>query len=245
MARGTKRSRSGKALKKIAKRKLRRGRRGAMMGQNAIHVFKGTVSKLSVVRTSAQPGGLVVLGQQLQFFANEIGNWTNLSTLFDCYRIKRVTCKFLPNSTGMQNTVVLDPATGYVSTVAVDVGTIATAIDYNGNSSFSGAFGTLMEYDNCQMNLANKVFTRSFKPKPAVNMLSGATANATAEGSGKQWISTAFGDVPHNSLLVGARPGGNQASPVQNSMGNTTTSNLSFIEYDVYITYEIEFKNVR
>ena len=230
-------------MKKKANRA--RVRRGQMKAK--FHTFKGTAFYGSVVRTNAQGSSPQILGEYRTFSADQISNWTQLSALFDAYRIKSVACKFVPLSTGMQNTAIYDGVANTVSLATVDVGQIASAIDYNGSSgsAFTGAFATVMQYDNCKIQKANEVCYRKFRPVPQVNMLS-LVAGATSEAPKGMWINTDYGSVPHCGIYFAARPSGRQAEPaITTTGGSAAPANLSFVEYDLYVTYEIEFKNIK
>ncbi len=152
------------------------------------------------------------------FMLNDIPNPSDITSLYDEYRIIQVTMKFLP---------VTNPFGASTSSTAYP--SLYTAIDYNDDTLPSSA-ANLREYATFQC-VPNQVYTQRVI---SVRSLTAVTNNGTiVDGVSRwgQWLRVAQSQVKHYGLKT-------IASPV-------TTASGSFVLYNVEAEYVIQAKNVK
>lgn len=149
------------------------------------------------------------IDQQLQFMLSSFTNVSAYQTLWDSYRILQITVRFFPCAT--------PPLSG-------SQGPVYTAVDYD--DATTTTLSQLLEYDTLQMCQPGTYFERTFTPRVANALYSGAF---TSFGQVKSpWIDLASAGVLHYGLKI-ATPNGTVATP----LFNTTVSAV------------IQFRNIR
>lgn len=146
---------------------------------------------------------------QIQIALTSFTNITAYQTLWDSYRILQVTVRFFPCAT--------PPLSG-------SQGPVYTAIDYD--DATTTTLSQLLEYDTLQMCQPGTYFERTFQPRAANALYSGAF---TSFGQMKSpWIDLASAGVLHYGLKI-ATPNGTVATPL----------------YNTTISAVIQFRNIR
>lgn len=170
-------------------------RRG-FYGQSHIHQFKRKLQKTTIVSNA---------NGAFQFQLNDMPNYTEFSTLFDCYKIVGIKLHFLPY---IQENIDLTKVFGQV----------ATCIDYT-DASTPATFNEVLEYQNAKLHIpTNRGFTLYFRPRAAVAIYDGLTT-AYAQSDPKTWINTSNPDVPYYGVKYA---------------WNGVTTNMSIAVYATY-----------
>ncbi len=169
-----------------------------------------------VVRhTTAQAAiGVTDAGAALTFGPSAITGWTDYSTVYDLYRIKRVTVRFvLPRAAAPATTGDVFP-------------TLLTAVDFNDSTAPASAV-ELLRYYNVrvdQFHEGRREYSVTLTPR--LQFTTGGGANTVAAGDAA-WARTSYNDVWFG-LKYWLR------------YYNTTSFNNTLV--DVYVKYEVEFK---
>jgi hypothetical protein len=119
----------------------------------------------------------------LSFTLSQLPNVSELTTLFDQYRVERLEYTFYPSYT--------------MGTPANTSTCIITAIDYD-DATVPASVGALYQYENAQTRSGYIPFTESFKPHVAMAAYSGAFTSYANRKS--QWIDSASTGVIHYGL---------------------------------------------
>lgn len=114
----------------------------------------------------------------LSFKLNDIPQYTDITNLFDSYKIRKVKVDFLAT--------VNDFSASFVDT---EIPQVLTCIDKNTTVTLSGV-DEVMAYQNCRQFGANRNFSRSFKP---YYMLEGSLSTAQVFQSTSQYNLTHYG----------------------------------------------------
>lgn len=116
------------------------------------------------------------------FTFNQLPNFAEFQSLYDCYRINKIVIKFVPNDNVSQV-----GAAGYIAN-------FNTVLDFN-DATVPANLNQLLEYGNWRMTRGTKIHTRIFTPA-SLDTVSGTSTNPTY----KQWLSTADAAIPHFGL---------------------------------------------
>jgi len=149
------------------------------------------------------------------FQLNQITDATSLQTVFDQYRVLAMEIVLRPHATEL------------IAATALPVGTVYTVIDYDDTSALlTGNLYTA--YDNCIVTNTGTAQRRCFRPRVA-SALYGGTAFTSYGNIPAPWIDAASNTVPHYGMKAGV------------DQGASTQLNT----YSLYVTVEIEFRQVR
>lgn len=211
-----KRKRVGTARRNVRRRMMRRKRLGARMTMNVrskpffFKRWTGTITattNTSAGLTFSASGGVTVAtlnaatpssyywsqGQRYQL--TDIPNVTELSTLFDRYRICGISYKFLPFSN--------DPATASLTSNSGSVGLlIHSALDWDDDSAPAASdagIDVLRQYPSYRVvNMAQKrVFKRFIKPKMLLSSVNSAGTYAGNRVVRSSYVDMASVVIPH------------------------------------------------
>lgn len=142
-----------------------------------------------------------------------LNNSTAYTTIFDSYRILQLTTSFIP------------VATAFGSGTTVSHGALLTAIDYD-DANAPSTSADLVNYDSCQIDRVGNFVERTYNPKVAAAVYSGAF---TSFAQSSLWIDCASPNVQHYGLKYFIEPSTGSTSPT----------------WDIHATYVIQFKNPR
>lgn len=128
----------------------------------------------------------------LQFTLDATSGYTELTALFDSYRIECVEVEFVPMY-NMQSITLAG---------TVKVAELYTAIDYDDNNA-AASLGAMNEYRTNRIATWNQRFTRSFKPRAAAAVYGSGAFTSYAQVPGNQWMDCASPSVAHYGLKYG------------------------------------------
>lgn len=117
----------------------------------------------------------------MYFRLNDIPQYTDITNLFDQYKINKVKVEFIPTVNSF------DDSTDEIPQVLV-------AIDKNTAAPLSGV-DTVMAYQNCQQFSADKYYSRSFKPNYLI-----ADSLGSNYQTAQTFQSTSLYDIHHYGL---------------------------------------------
>jgi hypothetical protein len=146
--------------------------------ETGVHTFR-FINEANAIQysTSAQAGNFY-------FKFSDLQNATDLSTLFDQYRMDYVK-------------LILKPACNAIAAVASGVTTyppLYVVIDYDDSTNLSGT-SAAMQYDNCMLLEAHESASRAIIPRLASAVYSGAFTSFA--NVGPQWIDVGSTNVQH------------------------------------------------
>lgn len=156
------------------------------------------------------------------FRLDQVTSYTELTNLFDNYKINAVVIKFW----------------WHQQASTVDQNLIATPIMHwavdNNDATAPPNLATLKQYSSyhCHQFKDAGMYTIKLYPKPQV--ASYRTAVSTAYGPKKMWISSVYSDVPHYGLKV-------WIDGSQTASGGTGNQDIGGLTYE--ITYYVSVKN--
>lgn len=128
----------------------------------------------------------------LQFTLDGTVGYTELTALFDSYKIDHVEVEFVPMFNMQAITLV----------GTVKVAELYTAIDYDDNSA-AASLGAMVEYRTNRIAAWNQKFTRSFSPRAAQAVYGGGAFTSYAMVPKSTWIDMASPSVAHYGLKYG------------------------------------------
>jgi len=139
----------------------------------------------NIVSTAA---GLDVKGG-FAFQLDALPNYTEITALYDTYRICKIQAKFIPANTN-------HPSGG----AATIIPPFYTVIDYD-NASTPAALNDLAQYSTFRIHQVNKgdPAVRYFTPRVAIALYGGAFTRY-GEGKAKTWCDTQSADVQHYGI---------------------------------------------
>lgn len=187
--------------------------------QSGIYSYRRT---LSTTFTPTYNGVLTNTYLALEFQLGDLAGYTEFTTLYDSWRLKKVNLRFIPrmNSFGQAD---------YAATFTACPNLI-TAIDTD-DSATPTSLDDLLQYANHKIHPWYKQFSVSFAPKVATAVYGGATFSAYAQGS--PWIDSASATT---AIYYGLKLG---------TTGYAATNNGNAASWDIFVTYHIECKGVR
>jgi hypothetical protein len=161
------------------------------LARNKVHSFHRSLSIGNITSSAtAEVDGSVAVT------LGGFPDFSDFTNLFDAYRIAQVSVEFYP--------LFLD------TTATTNYPPIATVIDYDDASSTS--YSLLQEYDSLQIVNTGVYFERTFIPRIASAVYSGAFTSF-AQSKGLTWIDAASTGVIHYGLKY-ALPEAGAANPV-------------------------------
>lgn len=162
-------------------------------------------------------------GGSIAFSLNDLPSYTELTALFDKYRIAGVKLRFYPRI----NQQLLSSIT---STTPSGIVPIVTVIDYD-DDSVPANLDELMQYQNFKIHDQFKPFSVFLRPQMAIAAYSGAF---TSYASGRKiWIDAASPGVKYYGLKIGTQ---------NYSSGSIATYDPT---WDIFLTYYIQCKYPR
>lgn len=153
-----------------------------------IYRFKRRGSATIITQTALSE----VVGS-FQFTLNSISGYTDMTALFDSYRIPFVQVVFTPQ----YNMAAVNNQSNLITP------NLYTAIDLDDNSS-PGSISALQEYATCKMTRFDRTQTRSFKPYAAKALYSGTFVSFGMEDG---WIDCASPSVQWYGIKYGIEGG--------------------------------------
>lgn len=149
-----------------------------------VHHFKRTFIGSDTL-TISNAGGVT---KGLYFAFQSLPNYTELTSLFDQYRINKIVLKYVPNFTGTD----LNPSTSVVT-----LPNLHSVIDYD-DANAPANLNELVQYSTYRMTRGNRVHIRKWTP--AVSMDIGGVQSSGVKF--KQWIDLADTNVPHYGIKL-------------------------------------------
>jgi len=119
------------------------------------------------------------------FHLQDLPSYTEISALFDQYRIRKVKLMFYPQQTDNVTT-----AAGQTTAI------IHTVIDRNDSGSPTNET-TILQYDGLKTHKFDRQFSVTCSPRVNVPVYAGSVFTGYGEGKGGQWINSADADVPY------------------------------------------------
>ncbi len=178
-----------------------------------VYRYKRRASSTSVT----QVAGADFVGS-LQFTLSSVANSTELTSLYDAYRIAYVQVCFRPLYNMQQ-----------LTTSALITPRLYTVIDLDDNTA-PASISAMEEYGTCAITNFDESCCRQLTPKPALALYSGAfTSFGMAPDD--TWIDCASATVQHYSVKYGVEAG---------AVGQTALA-----AWNITFTYFLEFKYVR
>jgi len=188
-----------------------------------IHVFKRTyafVTPGSTTYDTITPFDNFDMSVNLQLFPNYI----ELTQLFDEYRIKSVTWKFMPSQINAENT-----GTGVLGVTPAQVSTLSTVEDRTDGTPIS--LSAMMNYQSFQTVLLDKTRRRTFRNPCVATQLYVSAIAAGYSPLRSPWINADDNTVPH---YCG-----------KGALSNKAAAATCVISYTIYVSAVIECRNVR
>lgn len=161
----------------------------------------------------------------IAFKLSDVPNYTELTALYDFYRINKVSVKIVPK---FNTNNILDSVTN--STQMIEP-LVWTAIDYN-DATIPTTLLEIQEYASSKVTRGSELHKRYLTPRLAVQLFDGVTP-AYGEGKTHEWINCDYPDVPHYGLKICITP------------WDGTGIATGRLYYDLAITYYLEFKNTK
>ncbi len=125
------------------------------------------------------------------FSLANLPSYTDLTGLFDAYRIRKINLYFTPAVDTCIDTSVWSDARLYV------------AVDFDGATT--PTISDLAQMDTCQIHDARKAFMMSFQPRIALAAFnnSGSAFTAYAEGPADSWVDCSNASTEHYGVYTG------------------------------------------
>ena len=111
---------------------------------------------------------------------------SDLTSLFDMYRFKKIIVHVIPRWTE------------YVPGSGVGPNYWMTAIDFDSSSTVDA--GSIFQYDTCQIHQGNVPFQIEFKPRPQV-VMAGSSGSGAAMAKKGLWLDCGEASLAHYGLL--------------------------------------------
>lgn len=164
----------------------------------------------------------------INFKLNEIPNYTELTSLYDEYRIDKVTVELIPRASQL-TTPAAAPAAGNVNQTFSNIQPMLTVIDFD-DSTPPGSRADLLQYSTLKVSRYGEKITRTFVPHVATPVY--RTGVSSGYGSkGKQWIDCANDDVPHYGLKW--------------AFNQDSAAGADTVVYDIFVTFNLTMRGVR
>lgn len=160
-----------------------------------VMTFKRMSSSNDVVMSTDSLGNYSV---GVQFTLADLPNYTEFTSLFQSYRIKKVVVRYIPlnGSSGVSGTG---------GALSLNTGLCATVIDYNDAST--ATLAALQEFRTCKIWNMYRQHSRTIYPKVANEVYISGVSTGYSDGS-NPWCSTNSASIPHYGFKVsiGAAP---------------------------------------
>lgn len=233
-----KRSRRAGVYKRWARRGAAGSRTGSMRIRRTtkfVRTANAAESQYDSVYISA---GVNYTNWNLMFNLSDLDGVTDLTAMFDEYRINRLTYRFFPRFSALD-------AVDAAQTVAVGVTTQPSipdfiyAIDDDGRFA-AGTVDALLQYGNVKVSRGNRVVTVSFVPSAFTSLQTNPVGTTAAMGKfKKKWIacsSSSIG-VDFYGLALGLKLPGTQVG-----FNSTAPGAPAAYSWDVYVTADISLR---
>jgi len=168
--------------------------------------------------TSVTASNAGALAQAYSFNLNSLPNVTELSNLFDQYRINAISFTMIPNVTGND----MNPVSTYY-----EMPNVHSVIDFDDDAA-PAAVTELMQYPSYRRTRGTQIHTRYFKPCIAQTIYKTGATTGTSQRRA-WWLDLADTTVPHFGLKI--------YIDVTNAATN--------IKYRIYVKYYLQCKGVR
>lgn len=189
-----------------------------------VHAYK-RMWKISTITASVAGGGVQTnIAGAYSFKLSDLPNYTELTALYDQYKITGVKISFIPSATEYNSAIPQG------ATVAQGFNPFMSAIDYDDTTTPTSE-DQLMEYGSLKRSGPGRIHSRYIVPKVLQEVYRSVATTGYRPISG-QWLDIAQPDIPHYGLKVWC-----SAPPA----AGTATA----ITYNVYATYYIKCKNTR
>lgn len=190
---------------------------------NGIYKYKQTARSNALI--TADTGTAYTAGA-FKFTASQIPQWSSLAAIYDQFQIIKVSVMFLPQGQNSDN--------AYPDLYKIP--TFYTVIDYNDAivpSASTAGIDELLQYDTFKLVQANRRLVRTFTPCIAVQLYQGGVVPGY-QAKRRQWVNVDNGTAEHYGLKYVMAP-----------VGNVPAGQYVTIQYQVFITYYINFKSVK
>lgn len=161
----------------------------------------------------------------LKFQLSDCAGYTELTQLFDEYKINKIIVRFTPKYTEADATL------GQVTASSGSLPRVFTAIDTDGRFS-SSTFSALCEYGNMRPQVANRDIVVSFKPVAFTPLQTSAAGNSSFTKPVTGWISTYAPGVDFYGLIFASVTASTQ----------TGTNPSTPFEWETLVTYDVSFR---
>jgi hypothetical protein len=144
---------------------------------------------------------------------------TDLSTVFDAYRFKGVSARFMP-----RNNVQSLTTTAVVTTAIMQ--NLIVAVDYD--NAATPTLESISENSTARCHAGYEIVERTIVPRAVLEALGASTAVPEAVAPENQWLDMADTNIQHFGLKIFVTAGG----------GSQTTFQI----WDVWFSYDLEFR---
>jgi len=177
------------------------------------HTFTG--AKLAGIASAVNGYGFV-------FTLADLSNYTNFTSLFDQYRIVKVTCKFFPRQNVATNTTT-------ATTTQTANPCVMSVIDYD-DASTPATIAGLTEFENFKVHNQFRPWMRSLVPHTAGAVAGGGVFTSFGNFT-RQWVDCASTTVAYYGLKV--------------IVDACVPSQTALPTWDCWCSYYLQFRNVR
>lgn len=203
---------SGRRPARIGLRSMFSPLRGAMRRN---YFYKQVILNPTALGPIAVPAGSPTFLKGYSFNLGQVGgNLASFVQLYDQYCISKVVYQLVPNFNSSDNNT---PVSGG------NLGMVATCIDYD-DANAPGAFGDILQYQNCKMHRTGKIITRVIKP--TANFVVDAVGGALTSKQ-SPWLDINNVSVPHYGIKLGI------------------TSSGADQNFEVIVKYYLQFRQVK
>lgn len=161
-----------------------------------------------------------------EFRLQDVPNYTEFTTLFDQYRIDKITFKMIPMCNVNQLTIAS------AGTFVNNPGIVGTVIDYD-DANILSTLASFEQYANFRFQpvVSSKTIQRTFKPHIAVAAFGGGVFTSYMN-KGPTWIDCNNATVAHYAIKIYLD-------------GPDGTAPTAFQKFQLFATYYLSFRNVR
>lgn len=195
------------------------GRRSMIKNaMKAVYSYKQVVLNPTTLGPIGQTGGSGDYLAAYNFTLAQVGgNLGPFTSLYDQYKIKKIVWQLVPKFNGS------DLQQG--ASLGGEQPMVVTCIDYD-DSNNPANIGELMQRQNCKIQRAGKIITRTFRP--SCNFVIDAATGGLSQKT-SPWLDVQNITIPHYGLKLGIQ-----------GMPTGTEAN-----FDVIVKYYLAFKQVR
>jgi len=210
---------ASRARRPIRKYRRPRTRWSAKKRRPGVYYFKRFTGNLGNINLGAGQSNAFA---SFSFSLDQVPNASEFVNLYDMYKINRVKIMAIPVS----NVTLFGDLTPEVFRQTEYSNRFFSVLDYNDSGVFTSV-NQAREYQNCKVTMSTKIHKRYFKPRVALDVISGLGYNPKS-----QWLSTANITTPHYGIKFAYE-------------GRTNTTSAAVTLYKLEAVFYMSFRNPR